>query len=92
MAGASAAKTLADIRVKSLERQGKQISSEERQEILGRIQREYDEQTDARYAAARLWVDAIIDPKETRSWIAMALRAAAHQPEFAPFNPGVLQT
>jgi acetyl-CoA carboxylase carboxyltransferase component len=92
MAGASAAKTLSDIRVKSLERQGKQLSDEEKQEILERIQREYDEQTDARYAAARLWVDAIIDPKDTRAWISTALEAAAHQPEFDSFNPGVLQT
>ena len=92
MGGAQAANTLADIRVRSLERQGKQLSAEEKKEILDRIKSEYEAQTDARYAAARLWVDAIIDPKETRAWVSAALEAAAHQPEFGIFNPGVLQT
>ena len=92
MGGAQAANTLADIRVKSLKQQGKKITDEEKQDIIDTIAGEYERQTDARYAAARLWVDAIIDPKETRSWIIAALEAASHQPEFARFNPGILQT
>jgi 3-methylcrotonyl-CoA carboxylase beta subunit len=92
MGGAQAANTLADIRVKSLEREGKKLSDEEKQEILSGIQADYDRQTDARYAAARLWVDAIIDPKDTRAWVLAALEAAAHQSDFEPFNPGVLPT
>jgi 3-methylcrotonyl-CoA carboxylase beta subunit len=92
MGGSQAANTLADIRVKSLEREGKKLSAEDKKQILDSIQAEYDRQTDARYAAARLWVDAIIDPKETRAWVLAALEAAAHQPTFEPFNPGVLQT
>lgn len=92
MGGAQAANTLADIRVKSLEREGKKLSDEEKREILTSIQADYDRQTDARYAAARLWVDAIIDPKDTREWVLAALEAAAHQPTFEPFNPGVLPT
>jgi len=92
MGGAQAANTLADIRVKSLEREGKKLSDDEKQEILDSIKGEYERQTDARYAAARLWVDAIIDPKETREWVIAALDAASHQHRFEPFNPGVLQT
>jgi len=92
MGGAQAANTLADIRVKSLERQGKELSAEDKQEILDSIKAEYERTTDARYAAARLWVDAIIDPLETRFWIIAALDAAAHQKEFPLFTPGVLQT
>ena len=92
MGGAQAANTLAHIRVRSLEREGKQLSDEEKQEILDRIKGEYERQTNARYAAARLWVDAIIDPRDTRVWLATALRAAAHQPDCGVFNPGVLQT
>ncbi|MFC1530220.1 carboxyl transferase domain-containing protein, partial [Gemmatimonadota bacterium] len=92
MGGMQAASTLADIQVRSLEQQGKKLTAEERQEILDTIAGEYNRQTDARYAAARLWVDAIIDPKETRSWIIAALEAASHQPEFDRFNPGILQT
>lgn len=92
MGGIQAARTLADIRVRSLERQGKELSEEEKQEILASIQADYERQTDARYAAARLWVDAIIDPKQTRQWIAAALEASSYQTEVPPFNPGVLQT
>jgi len=92
MGGMQAASTLADIRVRSLEHQGQKLTDEEKQEILDTIAGEYERQTDARYAAARLWVDAIIDPKETRSWIMAALEAASHQPEFERFNPGILQT
>ncbi len=92
MGGAQAANTLADIRVKSLEREGKKLSDDEKQEILDSIKGEYERQTDSKYAAARLWVDAIIDPKETREWLIAALDAASHQPRFEPFNPGVLQT
>lgn len=92
MGGAQAANTLADIRVKSLEKRGEKLSDEEKQEILDTINAEYDRQTDSRYAAARLWVDAIIDPRDTRDWLITALDAASHQPEIEKFNPGILQT
>ena len=92
MGGAQAANTLADIRVKSLEKLGEKLSDEEKQEILDTINAEYDRQTDSRYAAARLWVDAIIDPRDTRDWLITALDAASHQPEIEKFNPGILQT
>jgi acetyl-CoA carboxylase carboxyltransferase component len=92
MSGASAANTLVEVRVKQLERGGKTISEEERKGIYDEIKATYDAQADPRYGAARLWIDAIIDPVETRSVLMTALEAASLNPEVARFNPGVLQT
>ena len=60
--------------------------------MLAEITAKYDEQTTPEYAAARLWVDAIIDPKDTRKIISMGIEAANHSPIEKPFNPGVIQT
>ena len=92
MSGASAANTLVEIRIRQLERGGKKLSDQEKQELLASIKATYDQQTDSRYAAARLWVDAIIDPAKTRDAILMALEAAALNPEVPKFNVGILQT
>ncbi len=92
MSGASAANTLVELRIRQLERGGKKLSDQERQEVLESIQAKYDEQTDCRYAAARLWVDAIIDPAKTREAVMTALEAASLNPEVADFHPGLLQT
>jgi 3-methylcrotonyl-CoA carboxylase beta subunit len=92
MSGASAANTLVEVRVKQLERGGKTISEEERKGIYDEIKATYDAQADPRYGAARLWIDAIIDPVKTREVLMTALEAAALNPEVARFNPGVLQT
>jgi 3-methylcrotonyl-CoA carboxylase beta subunit len=92
MSGASAANTLVEVRVKQLERGGKTISEEERKGIYDEIKATYDAQADPRYGAARLWIDAIIDPVKTREVLMTALEAAALNPEVAKFNPGVLQT
>ena len=92
MSGASAANTLVEIKIKQLERGGKKLSDEEKQELLASIKATYEEQTDCRYAAARLWVDAIIDPAKTRDAIFTALEAAALNPDVPKFNVGVLQT
>jgi acetyl-CoA carboxylase carboxyltransferase component len=92
MSGASAAGTLVEIRIRALERGGRKLSDEEKQEIRAGIQATYDAQTDIRYAAARLWVDAILDPAKTREAVLLALEAAAHNPEIERFHPGVLQT
>jgi len=92
MSGASAANTLVEIRIRQLERGGKKLSDEEKQELLASIKATYDQQTDCRYAAARLWVDAIIDPAKTREAILTALDAAALNPDVAKFNVGILQT
>jgi 3-methylcrotonyl-CoA carboxylase beta subunit len=92
MSGASAAGTLVEIKIRQLERGGKQLTEQEKSEAFAYIQKAYDEQTDCRYAAARLWVDAIIDPAKTRDVLLTALQAVALNPEVAKFNPGVIQT
>jgi 3-methylcrotonyl-CoA carboxylase beta subunit len=92
MSGASAASTLVEIKIRQMERGGKQLSEEEKSQVVASIKAAYDEQTDCRYAAARLWVDAIIDPAKTRDVLLTALLAAALNPEVAKFNPGVIQT
>jgi 3-methylcrotonyl-CoA carboxylase beta subunit len=92
MSGDSAAGTLVEIKIKQLERSGKKLSEEEKKELYESVKRTYDEQTDPRYGAARLWIDKIIDPVETRDAITLALEAAALNPEVAEFKVGVLQT
>ena len=92
MSGASAASTLVEIKIRQLERGGKQLSEEEKSQVFASIKASYDEQTDCRYAAARLWVDAIIDPAKTREVLMTALRAVALNPVVEKFNPGVIQT
>ncbi|MGD0913672.1 MAG: acyl-CoA carboxylase subunit beta [Terracidiphilus sp.] len=92
MSGASAATTLAEVRAKQLERSGKQLSAEEKAAIQDQIRADYDAQADPRYGAARLWIDAIIDPAKTRDTLIAALEACALNPEAPKFNPGVLQT
>jgi acetyl-CoA carboxylase carboxyltransferase component len=92
MSGASAAQTLVEIRVKQLERGGKKLSDAEKQELTASIKATYEEQTDCRYAAARLWVDAIIDPAKTREAVLTTLEACALNPDVAKFNVGILQT
>jgi acetyl-CoA carboxylase carboxyltransferase component len=92
MSGASAANTLVEIKIRQLERDGKRLSDDEKQELLASIKATYESQTDCRYAAARLWVDAIIDPAETRSALLLALEAVALNPEVAKFNVGIVQT
>jgi acetyl-CoA carboxylase carboxyltransferase component len=91
MAGASAARTLADIRIRQEEQKGKKISEEEKERILTSIAAQYSAALDPRYAAARLWVDKIISPLETRKALILALEAAAHNPVVEPFKTGVLQ-
>ena len=92
MSGESAASTLLEIKTKQLERGGKKLGAEEKKELFDSVKKTYDEQTDPRYGAARLWIDKIIDPMETRQAITMALEAASLNPEVAEFKVGVLQT
>jgi acetyl-CoA carboxylase carboxyltransferase component len=92
MSGDSAAGTLLEIKVKQLERSGKKLSEDEKKELYESVKQTYDEQTDPRYGAARLWIDKIIDPIETREAIAQALEAAALNPDVPEFKVGVLQT
>ena len=92
MSGDSAAGTLVEIKVKQLERGGKKLSDEEKKELYESVKRTYDEQTDPRYGAARLWIDKIIDPLETRDAVVQALEATALNPDVPEFKVGVLQT
>ncbi len=92
MGGAQAAKVLLQIQVSSLKAKGQEITKEDEDELLNKIKDRYDKQTTAYYAAARLWMDAIIDPLETRKVISMGIEMANHAPIEKKFNVGVIQT
>ncbi len=91
MSGASAAKTLLQIKVNTLKGQGKTITKEAEEELLKEITDRYNDQLSPYYAASRLWVDGVIDPMETRKMISMGIEAANHAP-IEKFNVGVIQT
>jgi acetyl-CoA carboxylase carboxyltransferase component len=92
MSGDSAAGTLVEIKIRQLERDGKQLSEEEKKQLYDSVKQSYDQQMDPRYGAARLWIDKIIDPIDTREAITTALEAAALNPDVPEFKVGVLQT
>ena len=92
MSGAAAANTLVEIKIKQLERGGQKLSEEDKKKLYDEVKATYDQQMDPRYGAARLWIDKIIDPAETRGALIWALEAAALNPEVPKFNVGVLQT
>ncbi len=89
MGGDQASKTLLAIQLKN---RGDAVTDEEKNELLARIRKRYEDAADPRYAAARLWVDAIIDPADTRWVLAQSLAAAAHNAHLPEFKTGVLQT
>jgi acetyl-CoA carboxylase carboxyltransferase component len=91
MSGNSASQVLLQIEKAKLKKEGKQINPQEEQELLTNIQEKYNKQISPYYAAARLWTDAIIDPKDTRKWISMGIDAANNAPQKDKFNMGVLQ-
>jgi len=92
MSGDAAAGTLVEIKLKQLEREGKKVDEKAKKELYESVRATYEHQTDPRYAAARLWVDAIIDPAHTREALIQALEAAALNPHIPEFKTGVLQT
>jgi acetyl-CoA carboxylase carboxyltransferase component len=92
MSGDSAANTLAGVRAKQMECGGKHLSEAEKKAVFDEIKNAYDAQADPRYGAARLWIDAIIDPARTRETLMTVLEACALNPEIPRFNPGVMQT
>lgn len=92
MSGASAAKTLLQIKVASLKKSGKEITPEDEAQLLKEITDKYNEELSPYYAAARLWVDGVIDPMETRKVISMGIEAANHAPITEKFNVGIIQT
>jgi acetyl-CoA carboxylase carboxyltransferase component len=91
MSGNSAAKVLLQIEKASLKKKGEKITPEKESELFGKIKERYDRQISPYYAAARLWTDGVIDPRETRKWISMGIEAANQAPIEKQFNMGVLQ-
>ena len=92
MGGEQAAKVLLQIEVSRLKSKGEEISKKREKELFDEIKNRYKEQTSPYYAAARMWLDAIIDPLDTRKWISKGIEAANHSPIENKFNPGVIQT
>ena len=92
MSGASAAKVLLQIEVASLKSKGEEITPEREKELYDTIKNRYDEQISPYYAASRIWIDAIIDPAETRKVISMGIQMASHKKAEKPYNVGVIQT
>lgn len=92
MGGDQAAQTLLQIQVASLKSQGKKIDQKDEEDLLNKIRQSYEKQTTPYYAAARLWVDEIIDPLHTRKHLARGIEVANHAPITKEFKPGVLQT
>jgi acetyl-CoA carboxylase carboxyltransferase component len=91
MGGEQAASVLLDINIGALRRQGHEPDARELEELKSKVEASYQEQTDVRYAAARLWVDKIIDPMHTRAALLVALAAATRHDDGRPFCTGVLQ-
>lgn len=91
MGGAQAAKVLLQIEVASLKGKGETITPEREKEMYDSVKAKYDKQTTPEYAASRIWLDAIIDPLQTRKWISMGIEAADHSPIEKPYNVGVIQ-
>ncbi len=92
MGGAQAAQTLLQIQVSKLEKQGRTLSEDEQNTLLSSIESHYEEHTSPYYAAARLWVDEIIDPTDTRMWLSRGIEMADHHLSEQTFNPGIIQT
>lgn len=92
MGGAQAAKVLVQIEVASLKAKGEEISQEKETELFNKIKERYDTQTTPYYAASRIWLDAIIDPLETRKVISMGIEMANLAPITKQYNVGVIQT
>ncbi|MTI88373.1 MAG: acyl-CoA carboxylase subunit beta [Balneolaceae bacterium] len=92
MSGTSASKTLMQIQVAAMKKKGEEVSEEDQKKIMKKISDRYDEQTDVRYAASRLWVDGIIKPEDTRNRISKAISCANLNPEIEEYKTGVLQT
>ena len=92
MGGAQAAKVLLQIEMAALKSKGEEISKEKEEELFNRIKKKYDDQTSPYYAAARLWVDAIIDPVQTRKWISIGIAASDQNEDLKSYKVGVIQT
>src|SRR5438105_10325807 len=91
MGGDQAASTLLDITVNALKRGGHEPDAAELEELRRKVEASYEEQTDVRYAAARLWVDSILEPSQTRAALLTALSVATRHDDGRPFKTGVFQ-
>ncbi|MEO8665957.1 MAG: carboxyl transferase domain-containing protein, partial [Ignavibacteria bacterium] len=92
MGGSQASNVLLDIKIGQLKKQGKEITEDEQKIFLDEIKNRYEEQTNVLYAASRLWVDEIIDPKDTRKIVSYCIELANNNPDMKKFNVGVIQT
>lgn len=92
MGGNQASSVLLDIKLKQEEKSGRKFSDEDKKKLLNNILKSYDEKSTPLYAAARLWIDEIVDPSKTREWISMSIEVANNNPDLPKFNPGVIQT
>ena len=92
MGGSQASNVLLDIKMGQLKKQGKELTEEEKKSFLEEIHSRYDEQTNVLYAASRLWVDEVIDPKDTRKIVSYCIELANNNSEIKKFNVGVIQT
>ncbi|HKI79311.1 MAG TPA: carboxyl transferase domain-containing protein [Ignavibacteriaceae bacterium] len=92
MGGSQASSVLLDIKLKQAQKSGKEFSEEDKNKLLDEIKKSYDDASSTLYAAARLWVDEIIDPALTREYVSMAIEVANNNPDIPRFNPGIIQT
>ncbi len=92
MGGNQASSVLLDIKIKQAEKSGKHMGENDKKMLLDEIIQSYEEKSTPLYAAARLWIDEIIDPAMTREYVSMALESANNNPVIPRFNPGVIQT
>jgi 3-methylcrotonyl-CoA carboxylase beta subunit len=92
MGGSQASSVLLDIKLKQAQKSGQKFSEEDKKSLLDEITKSYEEKSNPLYAAARLWIDEIIDPVLTREYVSMAIETADNNPELGRFNPGVIQT
>lgn len=92
MGGNQASSVLLDIKLKQEEKSGHKFSDDDKKKLLNDILKSYDEKSTPLHAAARLWIDEIINPAQTREWISMCLEVSNNNPEMQKFNPGIIQT
>lgn len=92
MGGAQASNVLLGIKIRQMEKQGKEFNETDKKKLLDEIQKSYEDKSNPLYAAARLWVDEIIDPAKTREYISKSIEIANNNPEMPKFNVGVIQT
>lgn len=91
MGGSQASNVLLNIKIGQLKKQGKELSEDEKKNLLDEIKKKYDEHADPLYAASRLWVDGIIDPGDTRKIVSLCIECADNNSHIPKFNPGVIQ-